>query len=114
MFQSPSGNVKCEMTINYRGNPYANCVVHDSAFAVPQEQCDFSPPVRPQIGLGEGQTPSLSCVAASGDPNLPTLDVGQTQSVGTITCDSELSGMTCTDSSTGHFIRASRDSYDLG
>jgi len=31
-----------------------------------------------------------------------------------MTCDSEPSGMTCTDSSTGHFFRISRESYQLG
>jgi hypothetical protein len=38
----------------------------------------------------------------------------QTQSAGSITCDSELSGVTCTDASTGHFFRVSRDSYQVG
>jgi serine/threonine-protein kinase len=36
------------------------------------------------------------------------LDYGQTRSVGAITCDSEPSGMACTDSSTGHYFRRSR------
>jgi hypothetical protein len=48
------------------------------------------------------------------DPPPPTLDYGQTRSVGTITCDVELSGVTCADSSTGHFFRLSRESYELG
>ncbi len=34
--------------------------------------------------------------------------------ISSITCDSEPSGMTCTDSGTGHFFRVSRDSYQLG
>ena len=47
-------------------------------------------------------------------PGEQTLNYGQTISAGTITCDSEPSGMTCTDSSTGHYFRVSRDSYSLG
>jgi hypothetical protein len=43
----------------------------------------------------------------------PTLDYGQTHTIGTITCDSEPAGVTCTHSSTGHFFRLSRDSYQL-
>jgi hypothetical protein len=43
-----------------------------------------------------------------------TLDYGQTKSVGVMTCASEPSGVTCTDTSTGHFFRVSRDSYELG
>ena len=45
---------------------------------------------------------------------LPTLDYGQTRCLGPITCDSEPTGMTCTDTSTGHFLRVSRESYQLG
>ena len=33
---------------------------------------------------------------------------------GKITCDSEPSGVTCTDTSTGHFFRVSGESYQLG
>jgi hypothetical protein len=45
---------------------------------------------------------------------MPTLEYGQTRSAGTITCDSEPSGMTCTDSTAGHFFRVSGESYQLG
>jgi hypothetical protein len=47
-------------------------------------------------------------------PGEPTFDYGQAKSVGTFTCDSELSGVKCTDNITGHYFRVSRDSYDLG
>jgi len=47
-------------------------------------------------------------------PGLPTLAYGHSRSFGTITCDSERNGVTCTDSSTGHFFRVSRESYLLG
>jgi hypothetical protein len=43
-----------------------------------------------------------------------TLAYGQARTFGSITCDSESSGMTCTDSSTGHYFRISRDTYELG
>ena len=45
---------------------------------------------------------------------LPTLAYGQTHTVGTITCASGPSGVTCTDSSTGHFFQVSREAYTLG
>jgi hypothetical protein len=47
-------------------------------------------------------------------PGLWTLGYGQSLSAGAITCDSEPTGMTCTDRSTGHFFRVSRESYQLG
>ena len=38
----------------------------------------------------------------------------QHQSFGAITCDSEQTRMTCTDTDTGHYFRVSSDSYQLG
>jgi hypothetical protein len=70
-----------------------------------------------EFDLDQGNPPGrgYSCAAGSlVDPGVQTLDYGQTRSVGTITCDSETSGMTCTDTSTGHFLRVSRESYQLG
>jgi hypothetical protein len=65
--------------------------------------------------MTQGSAPGLSC---HGDtnivPGLPTLAYGQTRSAGPITCDSELAGVTCTDNSTGHFFKVSRESYQLG
>ena len=114
LYTDPSGNVKCEMTISYKGDPYANCVVRHAAYAVPADNCDFSGSADPQLGLTQGDTPTLSCVVGSGDsPGEFTLDFGQTRSVGTITCDSEEFSVTCTDAGTGHYFRASTGSYDL-
>jgi len=39
---------------------------------------------------------------------------GPAPGVGTIRCDSETSGVTRTDTITGHFFRVSRESYQLG
>ena len=74
----------------------------------PADKCDFSGSINPQFSLTQGDTPNLSCVVSSGDPSLPTLDFGQTRSVGTITCDSEPADMTCTDTGTFRFFRIDR------
>jgi hypothetical protein len=111
-FQDPSGKIKCEVALSYKGDPYANCTVRNSAYAVPEDACQFSS-AAPQFGLTQGHAPTLTCVAAFGEYQWPTLDVGQTRSVGTITCDSETSGVKCSDAGTGHVFRISTDSYDL-
>ncbi len=46
-------------------------------------------------------------------PGQPALEYGNSKTVGTLTCDSEPSSVTCTDSSSGHFFRISRDFYQL-
>ncbi|RDH74608.1 hypothetical protein DVS77_30615 [Mycolicibacterium moriokaense] len=115
LFTDPTGNVKCEMTLSYNGDPYANCVVRHAAYPVLADKCDVPGPANPQLTLRQGSTPDYSCVVGSDDtPGEFTLDLGQTRSVGTITCDSEDFGVTCTDAGTGHYFRAWTGSYDLG
>jgi hypothetical protein len=67
-----------------------------------------------EINLTQGNPPEPRCHTDTNFVSgLPTLSYGQTRSADPITCDSEASGMTCTDSSTGHFFRVSRESYQL-
>ena len=101
------------MTPAVRQRFYTRSSVRDSAYPIPADKCDIAPPANPQFVLTQGRSPSLSYVVGSGDYEWPTLDFGETRSVGAITCDSEASVMTCTDASTGHFFRISNDSYDL-
>jgi hypothetical protein len=69
----------------------------DDAYRVDQGKQAYATCSYSAIGSGFGQWPALA--------------YGQTRSLGALTCDSEPSGMTCTDGSTGHFFRISRDSY---
>jgi hypothetical protein len=43
----------------------------------------------------------------------PVLQYGQTRSLNSVTCESQQSGITCTDTGTGHFFQLSRDTYEL-
>jgi hypothetical protein len=110
-FQSPSGNIYC--TLDSSG---AACDISDYT---------YQPPPPPECGkhiswgnrftLVPGKAGAIEC---HGDtlrvPGEATLNYGQTISAGTITCASEQSGMKCTDSSSGHYFRVSRASYNLG
>jgi len=112
-FQSPTGNIDCaEGVLNDRA--FALCEIRDHTWNAPPR-----PPVceggwGDRIDMNQGEPPALDChsdtVRGSG---LPTLRYGERRSAGPITCDSEPSGITCTDSSTGHFFAISRDSYEL-
>ena len=110
-FQSPSGNIYCVL-----GSTGAACDISDHAYQLPPPpECAQHLAWGDRFRLDAGKPAAMSC---HGDtlrvPGEPTLDYGQTTSAGTLSCQSELSGMRCTDSSTGHYFRISRDSFDLG
>jgi hypothetical protein len=119
-FHSPTGNIRCEMYAGDDGN-YSQvvCVEDDHTWVAPPRPlaCQANDHwgnaliLDPQDGAGvvcyQGTPPDPALTA-------PTLNYGQKHSLGTITCDSEPAGVTCTDSSTGHFFFDSRESYQLG
>jgi hypothetical protein len=113
-FQSPSGNILCWMT-----DDAATCRVINHTYALPPQGDCTLPGWGNSFFLDQGKPPFLTCDSDppgtyNGMRTHTTLDYGQTQSMGPFTCDSEQSGVTCTDSSTGHFFRVSSDSYQLG
>jgi hypothetical protein len=132
-FQSPSGEIVCVMLRNHDiyddqadyGKGAATCEVEHPAYAVPPRQyvgLDGRPSTcwlsgwGSRFSLPEGSQPHLDCVA--GDLTYPqplrTLENGQATRLGAITCASEPSAMTCTDTTSGRFFRVSPGSYELG
>jgi hypothetical protein len=120
LFQTPSGNIGCTMIDHGDGTGYAVCRIHDHTWLAPPPGGDCA--IEPGGGAGSDLQLFESGPPCVGHwmgqifeaPYLPTLDYGQTHTVGTITCASETSGVTCTATRTGHFFRVSRESYQLG
>ena len=118
-FRSPSGDVLCAMAVGRDLNDQANygkgAVACQVKHTYPQPPLANCPLAGREYDLEEGTPSALGCQGGMlVDPPPPTLGYGQTRSVGAITCDVEPSGVTCNDSSTGHFMFLSRDSYKLG
>jgi hypothetical protein len=110
-FRSPSGNVGCSLKPSG-----ASCEVKDYTWFIPPPR-DYSVGGRGNIFLlTRGSAPVAGIWHSDHQfpDGTPTLDYGQSRTAGTITCDSESAGMTCTDSSTGHFFRVSREAYQVG
>lgn len=125
---SPSGNIACvlaEVTIG-SNDVYgqAACDVVDHRWAAPPLPPDCHIPHEPVFFLSSRSQfiprPAAIDQCHAGNSSiylmsgLQTLDYGQTRSVGAITCESESSGITCTDTSSGHFFRVSKEFYELG
>jgi hypothetical protein len=118
-FLSPSGGILCAMALGHDVNDQAHygkgAVACQVGHTYPQPPLPDCPLAGREYDLTEGAPSALGCQGGRlVDPPPPTLGYGQTRSVGSITCDVEPSGVTCTDSSTGHFMFLSRDSYQLG
>jgi hypothetical protein len=124
-FASASGNIRCILDGQDAPLPIAMCQIGDRSYAVPpglgRNQNGGPCPPGSDLGrdfrLDQGQTAYAACTYSalgSGFGVWPALGIGQTRSLGAITCSSEPVGMTCTDASTGHFFRVSRESYELG
>ncbi|MQY31441.1 DUF6636 domain-containing protein [Nocardia aurantia] len=120
-FQSPSGNIFCAMSVRDDGTGSVVCE-GDGHYAVPKPaDCHFAWGDRFSLDQGgeavshcHGDTIVPSYSSPGKNPNVPTLDYGRTRSAGSITCDSERTGMTCVDAGTGHYIHLSRESNDIG
>jgi hypothetical protein len=127
-FLSPSGNINCSIMleppfdvngVHYSGNNDVQCELVDHTWQPPQA-CPTASEVIDVVGVSmRADATAPPVVGCEKYPNQlplpwPTLNYGQTQSLGVITCDSESSGIKCTNTNTGHFFRLSRESYDVG
>lgn len=120
-FQSPSGNIACSMLLvpptgGGAGNNVVQCDLGDHTFQTPGTCRQPAPGVAVSMRADATSSPVVGCdlYASLLPSSWPVLNYGQTHSLGVITCDSEPSGVTCTNSNSGHFFRLSRDSYQVG
>jgi hypothetical protein len=109
-FVSPTGNIVCSVG-TADGKSSAACEIRTYNWVAPH--CQFG--IGNSWGLTQGGAPEPHCHT---DTNfvagLPILPYGQLRSAGPITCKSEPTGMKCYDSSTLHFFRLARESYEVG
>ena len=111
VFQSPTGNIACHMS--------------ETGAACDIREYHYVPPPRPQncqqawgdrIAFEHGGGPAFfGCHSTSFLGQLPTQNYDIPLSSGAITCEiNEITGVTCRDTSTGHFFQMSQQSYQLG
>jgi len=112
-FQSPAENIDCEMG-SLGNKAFASCEIADHVWAAPPrpDRCEGEWGNRFELQQDTPATLVCSSDTLRGS-DMPTLSYGSAWSVNPLSCDSEPSGMTCTDRGTGHYFRVSRDSYEL-
>ena len=115
-FTSPGGDVYCQMSVYDDGTGAVACE-GGGPYAASKPECASHSAWGDRFYLKQGEAAVAQChndTIRSNQPLAPVLDYGQTQSVNTISCDSQPSGITCTDVSSGHFITLSAESNSLG
>lgn len=114
-FQSPSGNISCDMAAFSGIVPEVACEVVERTWTAPPRPQNCDAGWGDRIGMIQGSPPGLGCHSdTTRGMDLPTLAYGASRSLASLTCTSAPNGITCTDASTGHFFRISRESYELG
>jgi hypothetical protein len=118
-FQSPSGDISCNLVSSPPtdklglGKNFVQCDIVDQSWVPPQPPPSGRADATATIVLVRGQVPIVGYspgALAAADP----VNYDQPLSAGSIFCRPEQSAMRCTDTSTGHFFRVSRESYELG
>jgi hypothetical protein len=111
-FQSPSGNINCAL-FSYEGQTRADCEVAEHSWVAPPKEPECHQNWGSRFTLNESGA-IFACYGQELPTPERTLGYGSTWSVGTITCDSESTGVTCTDGNSGHNFFVSRDTWRLG
>jgi hypothetical protein len=115
-FQTPSGNIACYLGPAATGGTEGSvsCDIAEHTYVAPARPSTCHLGWGDRFELSQGNAPTLSC---HGDTlrtgNLKSLDYGETAFTGAIRCLVEPTGITCTDSTTGHLFRVSMESYEL-
>jgi hypothetical protein len=118
-FQSPSGDISCNLVNTPPsdklgiGKNFVQCDIVNQTWVPPRPPPPGRPDATSSLVLVRGQLPIVGYspgALAAADPE----SSDQPFSAGAISCMSEQSAVRCTDVSTGHFFRVSRESYELG
>jgi hypothetical protein len=114
--QARSGNIASYLGPAERGgtNGEIGCDIGEYEYAAPPRPATCSLGWGDRFVLTQGTRPEFAChgdtLRTSGRQ---TLEDGETAFSGAIRCQIEVAAITCTDTTTGHFFRVSRQSYEL-
>ena len=111
-FKSPTGNIACDL--NGSVTPAeATCEVRENSYQ-PQVKPHCNPFWANSFRLVQGRTVEVNCYSGTDfRSTMPVQEYGRPLTVGSLTCVlDETTGVTCKDSTTGHFFQAARQAYE--
>ncbi len=110
-FQSPTGNIACDLNGSV-SPPEATCEVREHSYQ-PQVRPNCDPGWANNFKLIQGRSVEVNCYSGTDFRSaLPVQDYGHPLTAGSLTCVlDEATGVTCKDSTTGHYFQAARQEY---
>ena len=112
-FASPSGNILCFMSASYA---FASCRVEDSTWRPSPRPANCDGDWGPDIDVGPDRPANFRCAtdAVPYDWKMRRrLAYGHDLRVGSLTCSSRTSGISCRDPRSQHGFTVNRAAYDL-
>ena len=115
-FALPSRNIGCELrTFSVDGHSLVVCSIKEFTYTPPPRPSDCPAPDDWGHGLTMGNESYFQC--GGNDLQLPRyaiLDYGETVTLGSVTCTSATTGVSCADRTDGRRLSLSRERYALG
>lgn len=103
-FQAPSGNIGCQLSAQS-----VRCDIRDHDYSDPTTPSDCPLDYGDSLSVGQSGPGEFVCHGDTAvDPSSPKAPYGSGAKAGPFTCRSEESGVTCTNSDTGHGFTLSR------
>ena len=107
-FTSPTGNIGC-----YIDKRSVRCDISERDWKPPPAPSSCDVDYGQGIQLQAGGTADFVCAGDTALGGGDALDYGTSIGAGLLVCESEESGMTCTDTETGRGFSISREGYDI-
>ena len=112
-FESPSGNIVCSMYVSTTGSDNVMCAAAEHDWLAPKP-ADCQLAWGDRIDLEAGAPAHFGCYGQEMPPVTHTLEYGQYQELGSLSCSSETVGIMCIDNTSGHFFSISRQNHLMG
>jgi hypothetical protein len=115
VFTTPSGNIACMISPGFSDiAPSVRCDIATFTYTPPPAPPDCHAVFGHSISLQQGRPPEFGCAHDTMVlSHYPTTGYGDSAQQGPFRCDSTTEGVLCTDNTSHHSFRLSRESYDL-
>ncbi|MEV6773804.1 DUF6636 domain-containing protein [Nocardia sp. NPDC051030] len=114
-FQAPSGNIACVIASDGSGAGLVRCDIGTFTYVPTAAPADCHVKYGHTLEISRTDGVGFSCAHDTMiGSSYSVLNYGQTIRNGSIECSSDVSGITCTDTSTRHYFYVSRQDYRMG